>query len=106
MPLPLYRLPVLNGDQIAKLKQQSSSASMKEDIEDKLSCVFVVVAHCRNELHFPHSHFRIYCRSTDGSISDINFLHDSLRKYNSSKTEEVLMNSWGGVDYLHDILLC
>eukprot|EP01084_Bolivina_argentea_P060308 110184_1 len=60
-----HGLPVLNGDRIAKLQQQSSSVSKKEDIEEKLS-------------------------STDGSISDINFLHNSLRKYNASETEEVV----------------
>ncbi len=40
---------------------------------------------------FPFSIFCFFCcRSTDGSISDINFLHNSLRKYNASETEEVV----------------
>ncbi len=78
---------MLNAEQVAKL--QSSSAK-KEDMEEKLSYVLLVVARCCYELPaLSCSHFGIYYRSTDGSISDINFLHDSLRKYNASETEEV-----------------
>ncbi len=44
---------MLNGDRIAKLQQQSSSVSKKEDIEEKLSYVLLVVAHCYNKLRFP-----------------------------------------------------